>query len=557
MMADGDDSELPVHLRTVAGALALTVARVPDRPFVDVDGLTLTYRQFDTEVGRYAAFLVEIGVSRGDRVALMLPNCLEFLCAWMACARIGSLYVPINTDYRGDILRYQVDKADASFMIIDETYADRLAAVADGLPKLGSVVVRRSAGSTGEAAWTGPLRSHFALRDSGGYRLMAPLTAVECIAHTDLHSICFTSGTTGPSKGVLSTNCHVISFCMDWITANAYTEADVIYTPLPLFHAIAAWLGVLPTILVGGRIAIVERFSSGAYWSDVRRYGATVAHGIFSVIPILLKQPERADDAANPARVFYIGQQDAAFEQRFGCRIVNVYGSTETGAVTFIPFTAQAPVGSCGQPNARRFEVRVVDDSGQDVADGEVGELLVRAREPYTMMEGYYNDPAATAEAMRGGWFHTGDNARREADRWYFFVDRKKDAIRRRGENISSFELESVANQHPAVLESAAVAMPSELGEDDVKLFVVLRPGASVRHDALWAFCETRMPAFWVPRFIEFIDAMPRTPNQKVMKYELRRNALGGDLRERATPLRRELVQPQRSTGPAIPPATR
>ncbi len=171
--------------------------------------------------------------------------------------------------------------------------------------------------------------------------------------------------------------------------------------------------------------------------------------------------------------------------------------------------------------------------------DGQVGEILVRARQPHTMMEGYYNDPQATAHAMRGGWFHTGDNGRRDAAGWYYFVDRKKDAIRRRGENISSFELESVASQHPAVLESAAVAVPSELGEDDVKLFVVLRPGQSVSHDELWAFCEQRMPAFWVPRYIEFIGSMPRTPNQKIMKYELRKNEVGGDLRERAPATRR------------------
>jgi crotonobetaine/carnitine-CoA ligase len=539
MTAGTEDAELAMALRTVSGVLARTVARVPDRPFVDVEGRTLSYREFDDEVGRYAAFLAGLGVARGDRVALMLPNSLEFLCVWFACARMGALYVPINTDYRGEILRYQLDKADASCVVIDEGYADRLAAIAAGVPKLRTVVVRRRGqDDAGEPAWAAPLRERFALHDSRGYRAFAPLPEA-AIAHTDLHSICFTSGTTGPSKGVLSTNCHVVSFSMDWITANAFTERDVIYTPLPLFHAIAAWLGVLPTILVGARIAIVERFSTATYWADVRRYGATVAHGIFSVIPILLKQPERPDDASNPARVFYIGQQDLEFERRFGCRIVNAYGSTETGAVTFVPFGASAPLASCGRVNATRFDLRLVDDAGADVPVGQVGEIVVRAREPHTMMDGYYNDPQATAAAVRDGWFHTGDNARQDAEGWFYFVDRKKDAIRRRGENISSFELESVVNAHPAVLESAAVAVPSELGEDEVKLFVVRRPGETLDHDTLWAFCERQMPAFWVPRFIEFIDAMPRTPNQKVMKYELRANAMRGDLRERARAPRR------------------
>jgi crotonobetaine/carnitine-CoA ligase len=525
--------ELPMVLRTVSGALARTIERVPDRPFVDVDGRTLTYREFGIEVGRYATFLERSGVSRGDRVALMLPNSLEFLCAWFACARLGALYVPINTDYRGDILRYQLNRADASTIVIDASYAPRLADVVAELPKLRTAIVRGGGGAGGDDAWRTALAARLAVLDSAGYRTLPPRADDVPIACTDLHSICFTSGTTGPSKGVLSTNGHVVTFAMDWMTANAFTERDTVYTPLPLFHAIASWLGVMPTVLVGARIAIVERFSTAAYWADVRRFGATVAHGIFSVIPILLKQPPAPDDADNPARVFYIGQQDPVFESRFGVRIVNAFGATETGAVTFVPYGEQAPAGSCGRVNAHRFDLRLVDDEGRDVPDGTVGEALVHPRAPHTMMEGYYNEPEATARAVVDGWFHTGDNLRRDADGWYYFVDRKKDAIRRRGENISSFEVESVANQHPAVLETAAVAVPSELGEDDVKLFVVRRPGATATHDELWDFCERRMPAFWMPRYIEFIDAMPRTPNQKVMKVELRRDTMGGDRRER------------------------
>lgn len=547
--ADGSGSvaswspPLELSERTVAGALARTVSRVPDRPFVDVDGRTLTYQEFDVEVGRYAAFLEGIGVERGAKVALMLPNSLEFLCAWFACARIGALYVPINTDYRGDILRHQLDKADASVIVIDEAYTGRLQAVADGLPKIRGVVIRHRtlAGTPIDDTLAGQLDAlagRFKVHDSRDRAALAPRADRGDIGHIDLHSICFTSGTTGPSKGVLSTNCHVVSFCMDWITVNAFTEHDVIYTPLPLFHAIAAWLGVMPTILMGARIAIVERFSSAAFWPDVRRYNATVAHGIFSVIPILLKQPPAPDDADNPARVFYIGQQDEAFESRFGCRIVNAYGSTETGAVTYIPFHEKAPSGSCGRANTERFDVRLIGDDHQEVGPGKVGEVIVRPRVPHTMMEGYYNDAAGNERALREGWFHTGDNMRRDADGWHYFVDRKKDAIRRRGENISSFELETVVNQHPAVLETAAVAVPSELSEDDVKLYVVRKPGQSVDHGEIWAWCDERMPAFWVPRYVEFIESMPRTPNQKVMKVELRRNEMGGELRERA-PVRR------------------
>ncbi|WP_326537493.1 AMP-binding protein [Pseudorhodoferax sp.] len=527
---------LPLAQRTLNAVLARTVARVPERPFLDIEGRTLSYRTFDEEVGRYAALLEGLGVARGEKVALMLSNSLEFVLAWFACARLGALYVPINTEYRGDILAYQLDKAEASMLVVDAAYLERLAPIAARLQRIRGLVVRQQ--GPDDPALRTQLATHFALHDSRARATLAPRPDRGDIAHTDLASICFTSGTTGPSKGVLSTHCHVVSFCMDWITVNGFTEADTVYTPLPLFHAIAAWLGVLPTLLVGARIAVVERFSATSYWADVRRYRASVAHGIFSVVPILLKQPPAPDDAEQPARVFYIGQQDPVFEQRFGCRIVNAYGSTETGAVTYIPFDEQAPPGSCGRANDARFELRLVDAADQEVPVGAVGEAIVRPRVPHTMMEGYYNDPAGNAQALRDGWFRTGDNLRRDAAGWHFFVDRKKDAIRRRGENISSFELEAVVNQHPAVLETAAVAMPSELGEDEVKLFVVRRPGHAVDHAALWAFCEQRMPGFWVPRYIEFIGAMPRTPNQKVMKVELRRNALGGELRERPVPRR-------------------
>src|SRR5690606_22553523 len=178
-----------------------------------------------------------------------------------------------------------------------------------------------------------------------------------------------------------------------------------------------------------------------------------------------------------------------------------------------------------------KYEVRIVDEFDREVGIGEVGEIVVRAREPYTLMNGYYNDPQATVEVFRNQWFHTGDNARRDEDGWYYFVDRKKDAIRVRGENISSFEVESVVDRHPAVLESAAIAVPSPLGEDEVKLFVVRKPGASLTHEDLWDYCAERMPAFWLPSAIEFIEAMPHTPTHKIMKYRLRENAEGGDLR--------------------------
>jgi crotonobetaine/carnitine-CoA ligase len=240
------------------------------------------------------------------------------------------------------------------------------------------------------------------------------------------------------------------------------------------------------------------------------------------MVPILLKQAPRPDDGEQPARRFYFAKVDEAFERRFNCRIVEVYGATETGVVTMTPPGQPRRIGSCGKPNTETFEVSIVNERDEPVAPGEVGEILVRPKRPYAMLTAYYNNPEATAEAFRNLWFHTGDNARADAEGYFYFVDRKKDAIRRRGENISSAEVEAVLNRHPAVLESAVVAVPSELGEDEVKAIVVLKQFAALSAQQLWEFAEEQMPRFWVPRYIAFRQEMPKTPSQKVQKYLLR-----------------------------------
>lgn len=521
---------LPLESRTVPTMLARTVARVPDRIFITCDDESLTFLEFDLCVNRFANFLDSLGIGRG-KLAMLLPNCLEFVYGWFACAKLGVVHVPINNEYRGDILRHQLSKAEVTHLLIDAPYLERLVEVMDELPLLETVLVRGTPDDA-QSIHHEALVSRLRVVDVQSFRALPEDAPSAHVRFTDKHSISFTSGTTGPSKGVLSTHCHSVSFSFDWIEVTQFTEDDVIYAPMPLFHALGSVLGVLPAVICGARIALAPRFSATSYWDEVRRHGATIAHGIFSVIPVLMKLPERPDDADNPARVFYIGQRNEEFERRFGVKVINAFGATETGAVTYTPYAQEAPDGSCGQPNTAKYDVRIVDDDDQEVGVDQVGEIVVRPKAPFMMMDGYYNDPAATVEAFRNLWFHTGDNARRDAAGWYHFVDRKKDAIRRRGENIASFDIESIVNQHPAVLESAAVAIPSEMAEDDVKVFVVRRPGETLPHDELHAFCVARMPYFWVPRVIEYIDAMPRTPTQKIMKYRLREDVEDGDKRE-------------------------
>ncbi|MGE0697972.1 MAG: AMP-binding protein, partial [Hyphomicrobiaceae bacterium] len=427
-----------------------------------------------------------------------------------------------------DILRYQLGKADVTHIVIDPDFLDRLAAVAGDLPLLRHVVLT-------SAMPDAPSRLLGRIEVS---TLADILTAPEgdpavAIRPSDPLAISFTSGTTGPSKGVLASHAHVLTFARDWIRCTDYAEGQTIYSCMPLFHAVASWLGVVPAILDGGRIVIGKRFSASRFWDDVRAAKADVAHGIFSMVPILMKQPSRPDDADQPARRFYFAKVDPAFEARFNCRIVEVYGATETGVVTMTPPGGERREASCGKPNTDTFDVMIADESDAPVATGEVGEILVRPRHPFAMLTAYYNSPEATAEAFRNLWFHTGDNARADADGYLYFVDRKKDAIRRRGENISSSEVEAILNRDPGVLECAVIAAPSELGEDEVKAVVVPRPGVTLTAEELWSFCDEHMPRFWVPRFIELRGEMPKTPSQKIQKYLLRAGEGQGVLYDR------------------------
>ncbi len=504
-----------------------TVERHPNRVFLQFAARDLTYSQVHSLSNQVGNALVALGLESGSKLAIMVPNSEEFVLSWFGAAKVGVVYVPINTEYRGQILAYQLDKADVTHMVIDAQYLERLEAVLADVPKLRHVFVR----------------GNNALRPMLGGRVsLTPFSRLlDAPAHepaqrpgyTDPLAISFTSGTTGPSKGVLTTHCHVVTFALDWIRATGFPDGGSIYSPLPLFHAIAAWLGVVPTLLQGGRIALAERFSASAFWDEVRRYDAQLAHGIFSMVPILLKQPERADDALQPARVFYIAKRDPVFERRFNCHVVEVFGATETGIVTLAPPSDEAKIGSCGRPNNETFEVMIANERDEPVARGEVGEILVRPRQPYAMFGQYYRMPEATIEAFRNQWFHTGDAAREDEDGFYWFTDRVKDSIRRRGENISSYELESAVLQHPAILECAAVAIKSDIAEDDLKIAVVLRENMSLSAEELWKFCETHMPRFWVPRYIEFFDELPKTPNHKVRKFVLRGKESAGHLYDR------------------------
>lgn len=522
---------IALEQRTLTGIWDDAVASVPDKTFLRWDANKLTYSEFDKLSNRVSNGLVEKNVGKGDKVALMLLNSVEFLAGWFGAIKLGAVYVPINTEYKGDILSHQLNRAEVTHMIVEAEFLPRINELASTLEHLSVVIVVNRADDVNY-----PDNGTIEYIDYDSFQGASDARPdCEEILHTDPLAISYTSGTTGPSKGVLASHCHVISFALDWIDACQFTSDDRLYSCLPMFHAIATWLGTIPTIIQQTTIAFGERFSATSFWDEVREYDATVVHGIFAIVPILLKQPERPDDKDVPARLFYIGQRNEQFEKRFACRIVEVYGATETGIVTCAPLAEEGPRNSCGRPNSKTYDVALLDELDNEVAVGEPGEICVRPRQPHSMFQGYYGMPTETVEAWRNLWFHSGDNARRDADGFYYFVDRKKDSIRRRGENISSFELESVLNADPRVLECAAVAHPSELGEDEVRMVIVRQAGALFEADDVWTLCEERMPKFWVPRFVEFRDELPKTPNGKVRKFVLRETVDADRMFDRAS----------------------
>jgi crotonobetaine/carnitine-CoA ligase len=473
----------------------------------------ITYGEVDVMADRFAQGLAAMGIGRGDHVAVMLPNCPDIVYLIFALARLGAVAVPINIDYRGELLRHVLDGSDSSMLIIDAPYAERLPAVADRLPGLGKVIVRASTRLDGLGK---PAVDMSTLLDHGGEAVSVP------VSFADMQAIMYTSGTTGPSKGAMVP--HALALTCAWDSLDFLDRwGKTIYCPLPLFHAAGLWDGMMSALLGGGAIAVVERFSASRFWDDVRYFDAQVCMSVFSMIPILLNKPPTPHDKDHPLQTFYMGKSilDEPLRKRFGVRSVETYTSTEVGIATASPY-GEWRLGSCGQAHEERFEVAVVDDLDRQVGPGEPGELVVRPKQPYVMTTGYYDSPAATNHTFRNMWFHTGDRVWRDEDGYFFFLDRMKDAIRRRGENISAFDLECEINLHPAVLECAAIGVPSELEDEDVKLSVVLQPGNTLEPPELVAFCEERLPRSMVPRYIEFVDALPRTPTDKIAKYLLR-----------------------------------
>jgi crotonobetaine/carnitine-CoA ligase len=482
----------------------------------------VTYAEMAGRSTSVANGLLDLGVGHGDSVALLSQNCPEMLYTWFGAGKIGALEVAINSSYRGEFLRHQLDNCQAKVVVTEEDLAPRVLELAGSLPELRTVVVR---GKTVPTELTAPSGITLLSTDDLLSFDSTTLGARRAPSWEEPCSIIYTGGTTGPSKGAVLSHNYMVRAAQKFAGSLRSGPDDVIYTPLPLFHLNAKAVTVLGSILTGQTGVIDRRFSVSRFWDRVRQYDATGISILGSMIMMLWNLPRSEADAQLPVRSMLASPIPAelhrAIEERYGLTITVMYGLSESAPLIFSSVDDPPVPGSSGKVN-EAFDVRLFDDDEGEVPVGEVGEVVCRPLEPHVMFDGYYRNEPATVTAWRNLWFHTGDLARFDDQGNFFFVDRKKDAMRRRGENISSYEVERAVLLHADVAEVAAHAVPSEFSEDDVKLCVILQPGSKPTHEAIMDHCVANMPAFATPRYIEFVDDLPRSPVGRVLKYELR-----------------------------------
>jgi crotonobetaine/carnitine-CoA ligase len=521
-------------------AIARWAIETPDAIAIQqIDGPNRTYADLDHEARCWATAATRIGVAPGTHVATMVPNGFIAFAAFLGLAWCRAREVPVNTATTGRLLHYILHNADVTILLVAHDFVDRLLALDDELPLLHTVVVVDS-DDTAALVASRPL-----WRVLGIHQFLdgaEPATDLPGPVYRDIAAILYTSGTTGPSKGVLVPWSVIYQF-WSWVPDETVPQGSGLYGPLPVVHN--SGRSCLNYALVrGARFVFRERFSGSEYWNDVRRYDCITGALVGPMTQFLQSQPPRDDDRDNPLKHVICGPLIAeidAFKERFGVVVATSYGMTEVGIVLGTEWN-HGPWQNCGRPRSSYpwTETRIVDENDEPVATGEIGELVVRSAEPWALNAGYYEMPEKTAEAWRNGWFHTGDAFRTDEDGWYYLVDRMKDAIRRRGENISSFEVESIIDDHPDVLASAAVAVPAAMGEDEVLVVVEVRDPDNFDHAAFSAWFQPRLAKFMWPRYIDAVAALPRNENTaRIKKYELRSRGITATTwdREAARPL--------------------
>lgn len=509
---------------TVHGSLCVQIDQDPAKRLVTfLDGRSLTAADIHSGALVFASALQRVGLQPGDRVVVMLDNCEEFLFTFFGCSMAGATIVPLNTALRGQSLSYQLQDAEPVVAVVMDEYLETFVE-AIGAISISEVVAVGSSGRF-DVQPRVTLYEEFARRRDGDS--FQPIVA----RRRDRCMILYTSGTTGPSKGIVYSHGATLAFADAGARYYAYVPGDVAFSCLPLFHVNALLNVTLGCILHGVPVVLAKRFSVSKFWQQVADARATTTPLLGAMASLLFQRDADEAEQRQHLRAACVVPAPVEFhdelERRFGFRVITVYGLTDAGTITAPP-PDETRAGSCGKP-LPEWEVCVVDDDDRELGPGEVGELLVRPRFAHITPLGYWRKPEATVAAWQNQWIHTGDYLRYDEDGWFYFVDRKKDAIRSRGENISSFEVEQAALGHPAVAEAAAYAVPSELGEDDVMLAVVFGESGSVAWEDVRDHCRERLPYFAVPRYYRALTSLPHTETGKAKKQPLRADGVTPD----------------------------
>ena len=498
----------------------------PDSAYLDVCGTSFTAAEVESVANRLANAYAGLGVQPGERVATLIENSPQAMLAWWGAMRANAVAVPVNTAYKGDYLVHQLADSGARVLVVEASLAERVAQVADRVPLLEHIVVIGDpAAVSGTAAkavsWDDLLQADAARPDV----VSKP---------SDLATFVYTGGTTGPSKGcMLSHNYHVA--LTDQIGHMwGRTAEDVVWTPLPLFHFNALVTAVLGPLVYGGRAAISRRFSVSNFWPEMNRVGATMTSTLGTMAYLLAHDEDRpemprsgAPEANTTLRQLAAAplppEVDSVIKERFGISTFSGgYGVTEASMISWLPPGVTNKPNAAGVVNHDYFDVRIFDDEDNELPGGTEGEIVIRPKRPHVMFEGYWGRPEATVETSRNWWYHTGDIGRVDEEDFLYFVDRKADYLRRRGENISSFEVESILMKHPALADVAVHAVLSEMSEDDLKVSATRKAGGEVTEEELFRWCLDELPYFALPRYVEFRAELPRSPVGRVLKRELR-----------------------------------
>jgi crotonobetaine/carnitine-CoA ligase len=515
-----DEGSLAPH------AVSLWARRRPEAVALEhVNGSSVTYRQLDQRCRTWASALASLAIGEGSIVATMLangPTCFE---VWLGLGWLRAVEAPLNPALKGAMLSHILGDSGAAVLVTTPELLGVVASVIDSLPSLRQVIVEgiEEVGPGVRAVCHG---ARVELLDAEALLAGAqPADRLDGPRYHDVGALLYTSGTTGPSKGVLVTWASIFQ-TWSWVPSDALLPDEGLYCPFPMFHT-SGKSALNSTMARGGRFVWRDRFSATDLWGDIRRTRCAAASLVGPMLSFVFSQPEDPSDADNPLRSIMCGPMIPdidAFEARFGVRVATCYSMTEIGSPLATGWD-HGPWGTCGRPRVDYpwTQVRVVNELDEPLGPGQVGELVVRTEEPSSFNAGYHHLPEVQARAWRNGWFHSGDAFRYDEEGWFYLVDRMKDAIRRRGENISSFEVERIVRDYPGIVDCSAIGVPAEHGEDEV--LVALEVAEAIRPDfaELTRWLEARMPKYMVPRYLRRVDALPRNETSlRVQKYRLR-----------------------------------